>query len=135
VLTSRIGSAVRDGRLRELYGVVLSMATVEALYRRRVACQRVQALAVPVACKDETGLRVADETFWMHVIGDDLVTAYHPGSPKHRLEGIRGHCRTRSLLLLLARRRTATASATPTGCAIWRKSSSWRRSPTAGPPV
>lgn len=35
-----------------------------------------QALTVPVACMDEIGLRVAGTTLWLHVIGDDTVTAY-----------------------------------------------------------
>ncbi len=42
-------------RLRELHGLVL---------------------AIPMACMDETGLRVAGKSLWRHVIGDDTVTSY-----------------------------------------------------------
>ena len=72
--------------LRELHGVSLSTGMVEALCRRvaarlapETARQRAQALAVPVACMDETGLRVAGATLWLHVIGDGTVTGYRLG--------------------------------------------------------
>ncbi len=74
-------------RLRELHGVALSTGTVETLCRRaaarlapEAAHQRRQALAVPVACMDETGLRVAGETLWLHVICDETVTSYRVGA-------------------------------------------------------
>ncbi len=80
--------------LRELHGVSLSTATVEALCQRaaarlapEAARQQAQALAVPVACMDETGLRVAGATLWLHVMGDETVTAYHLGARGDVREG------------------------------------------------
>ncbi len=73
--------------LRELHGVALSTGTVETLCRRaaarlapEAAHQRRQALAIPVAGMDETGLRVAGETLWLHVICDETVTSYRLGA-------------------------------------------------------
>ena len=72
--------------LRELHGVALSTGTVEALCRRaaarradRVAHLREQALAMPVACMDETSLRVAGKRVWLHVICDGELTFYRLG--------------------------------------------------------
>ena len=72
--------------LRELHGVAMSTATVEALCRRaaarleaRAARLREQALAMPVACMDETGLRVAGQTVWLHVICDEALTFHRLG--------------------------------------------------------
>ena len=72
--------------LRELHGVQLSTATVEALCRRaaarleaRAARLREQALTMPVACMDETGLRVAGTTVWLHVICDGELTFHRLG--------------------------------------------------------
>ena len=72
--------------LRELHGVALSTGTVEALCRRtagRLAARaqwlRRQALAMPAAGMDETGLRVAGETVWLHVIGDENLTCCRLG--------------------------------------------------------
>ena len=69
--------------LRELHGVTLSTGTVENLCRRvarhhraRLARLRRRALALPVACMDETGLRLAGGTTWLHVLCDDNVTWY-----------------------------------------------------------
>ena len=97
--------------LRELHGVSLSTASVEALCQRaaarlaaEAARQQAQALAVPVACMDETGLRVAGATLWLHVLGDETVTAYHLGAPRRHPGGVCGHGRTRPLRRLLARR-------------------------------
>ena len=74
-------------RLRELYGVALSTGTVETLCRRaaarrtpEAARQQQQALALPVACMDETGLRVAGERLGLHVICDDTLTCYRLGA-------------------------------------------------------
>ena len=73
--------------LRELHGVSLSTGTVETLCRRAVARQaarasqlRAQALALPVACMDETGLRVAGAMRWLHVSCDDRFTHYRLGA-------------------------------------------------------
>ena len=73
--------------LRELHGVVLATGTVEALCRRaarRLAARaerlRAQALAVPVAGMDETGLRVAGERLWLHVLCDGTLTCYRLGA-------------------------------------------------------
>ena len=83
--------------LRELHGVSLSTASVEALCQRaaarlapEAARQQAQALAVPVACMDETGLRVAGATLWLHVLGDETVTAYHLGARGDIREGYAG---------------------------------------------
>ena len=83
--------------LRELHGVSLSTATVEALCRRaaarlapEAARQQAQARAVPVACMDETGLRVAGGTGWLHAIGDETVTAYRLGARGDVWEGYAG---------------------------------------------
>ena len=72
--------------LRELHGAALSTATVEALCRRaaarleaRAARLRDRALAMPVACMDETGLRVAGQRVWLHVICDEFLTCYRLG--------------------------------------------------------
>ena len=72
--------------LRELHGAVLSTGAVEALCRRaaarleaRAAQLGKRALAMPVACMDETGLRVAGETVWLHVICDGILTFYRLG--------------------------------------------------------
>ena len=80
--------------LRERHGVSLSTATVEALCRRaaarlapEAARQQAQARAVPVACMDETGLRVAGGTRWLHAIGDETVTAYRLGDRGDVWEG------------------------------------------------
>ncbi|MYC61958.1 MAG: IS66 family transposase [Caldilineaceae bacterium SB0661_bin_34] len=73
--------------LRELHGAALSTGTVEALCRRvvgRLAARadhlRKQALALPVAGMDETALRVAGGTLWLHVICDDNLTFYRLGA-------------------------------------------------------
>ena len=73
--------------LRALHGVMLSTGTVEALCRRvagRLATRadplRQQALTLPVAGMDETGLRVAGETLWLHVLCDDHLTFYRLGA-------------------------------------------------------
>ncbi|MCY3659589.1 MAG: IS66 family transposase, partial [Caldilineaceae bacterium] len=73
--------------LRELHGVALATGTVEALCRRaarRLAARAArlgrQALTLPVACMDETGLRVAGETLWLHVICDGTLTCYRLGA-------------------------------------------------------
>ena len=83
--------------LRERHGVALSTGTVEALCRRAVARlapeaarQQRQALAVPVACMDETGLRVAGETRWLHVMGDGTVTHYRLGARSDVWKGYAG---------------------------------------------
>ena len=72
--------------LRELHGVALSTGTVENLCRRvarhhraRRARLRHRALRIPVACMDETGLRLAEGTTWLHVLCDDDVTLYRLG--------------------------------------------------------
>ena len=88
--------------LRELHGVKLSTGAVEALCRRatarladRAAQLGEQALALPVACMDETSLRVAGARVWLHVICDgkhtfhrlgargDVRTAYRGGTAVH----------------------------------------------------
>lgn len=66
-------------RLWEWHGVALSTGTVGAFCRRAGARQWTQALTVPVACMDETSLRVAGDTIWLHVIGDGSVTHYRLG--------------------------------------------------------
>ena len=79
------------GRLRdllwELHGVALSAGTVEALCRRaarrleaRAAQLGRRALALPVACMDETSLRVAGARLWLHVICDGTLTCYRLGA-------------------------------------------------------
>lgn len=72
--------------LRELHGVALSTGTVETLCRRvaqhnraRLARLRDRALALPVACMDETGLRLADGTTWLHVLCNADLTLYRLG--------------------------------------------------------
>ena len=79
------------GRLRDLlrarHEVALSTGAVEAFCRRDA--QRLEALAaqlgeraliLPVASMDETGLRVAGERLWLHVICDGTLTCYHLGT-------------------------------------------------------
>ena len=73
--------------LRELHGVTLSTGAVEALCRRaarrleaRAAQLGERALAMPVACMDETSLRVAGERLWLHVICDGELTCYRLGA-------------------------------------------------------
>ena len=73
--------------LRELHGVKLSTGAVEALCRRaaarleaRAERLREQALAVPVACMDETSLRVAGARVWLHVLCDGEHTFYRLGA-------------------------------------------------------
>ena len=88
--------------LRELHGVKLSTGAVEALCRRaaarlaaRAAQLGEQVLAIPVACMDETSLRVAGARVWLHVLCDgehtfhrlgargDVWTAYRGGTAVH----------------------------------------------------
>ena len=88
--------------LRDAHGVQLSTGAVEALCRRaaarladRAAQLGQQVLALPVACMDETSLRVAGERVWLHVICDgehtfyrlgdrgDVWTAYRGGTAVH----------------------------------------------------
>ena len=59
-----------------------TVATVEAFCRRaaRAARLRERALAMPVACMGETGLRVAGATVWLYVICNDQLTFYRLGS-------------------------------------------------------
>ena len=73
--------------LRELHGVALSAGTVEALCRRAARRLETRAeqlgrrtLALPVACMDETGLRVAGARLWLHVICDETLTCYRLGA-------------------------------------------------------
>ena len=73
--------------LRDAHGVKLSTGAVEALCRRaaarladRAAQLGQQALALPVACMDETSLRVAGERVWLHVICDGTLTFYRLGA-------------------------------------------------------
>ena len=73
--------------LRELHGVKLSTGAVEALCRRaaarleaRAAQLGEQVLALPVACMDETSLRVAGARVWLHVICDGEHTFYRLGA-------------------------------------------------------
>ncbi len=72
--------------LGELYGVSLSTGTVETLCRRvarhsRARLEELHARArqIPVACMDETGLRVADGTTWLHVLCNAELTCYRLG--------------------------------------------------------
>ena len=72
--------------LRDAHGVKLSTGAVEALCRRaaarleaRVGPLREQVLALPVACMDETSLRVAGARVWLHVICDGELTFYRLG--------------------------------------------------------
>ena len=88
--------------LRDAHGVKLSTGAVEALCRRaaarladRAAQLGQQVLAIPVACMDETSLRVAGKRVWLHVICDgehtfyrlggrgDVWTAYRGGTAVH----------------------------------------------------
>ena len=88
--------------LQDAHGVKLSTGAVEALCRRaaarleaRAAQLGEQVLALPVACMDETSLRVAGERVWLHVICDgehtfyrlggrgDVWTAYRGGTAVH----------------------------------------------------
>ena len=88
--------------LRDAHGVKLSTGAVEALCRRaaarleaRAAQLGEQVLALPVACMDETSLRVAGARVWLHVICDgehtfyrlggrgDVWTAYRGGTAVH----------------------------------------------------
>ena len=73
--------------LRDAHGVKLSTGAVEALCRRaaarladRAAQLGEQALALPVACMDETSLRVAGKRVWLHVICDGEHTFYRLGA-------------------------------------------------------
>ena len=73
--------------LRDVHGVKLSTGAVEALCRRaaarladRAAQLGEQVLALPVACMDETSLRVAGERVWLHVICDGEHTFYRLGA-------------------------------------------------------
>ena len=73
--------------LRDAHGVKLSTGAVEALCRRaaarlaaRAAQLGEQALALPVACMDETSLRVAGRRVWLHVICDGELTVYRLGA-------------------------------------------------------
>ena len=73
--------------LRELHGVALSTGAVEALCRRvarrleaRAAQLGRRALALPVACMDETLLRVAGARLWLHVLCDGTLTCYRLGA-------------------------------------------------------
>ena len=73
--------------LRELYGVSLSTGTVETLCRRvaqhsRARLEELHARArqIPVACMDETGLRVAAGTTWLHVLCNAELTCYRLGA-------------------------------------------------------
>ena len=73
--------------LGELYGVSLSTGTVETLCRRvarhsraRLAELHARARQIPVACMDETGLRVADGTTWLHVLCNAELTCYRLGA-------------------------------------------------------
>ena len=78
--------------LRELHGVVLSTGTVKALCRRAAARLAPEtedrwweALSMPVACMDETWLRVTGERVWLHVIYDERTTLYRgPAAPSGR---------------------------------------------------
>ena len=72
--------------LRDAHGVKLSTGAVEALCRRaavrladRAAQLGQQVLALPVACMDETSLRVAGERVWLHVLCDGEHTFYRLG--------------------------------------------------------
>ena len=88
--------------LRDAHGVKLSTGAVEALCRRaaarladRAAQLGARVLAIPVACMDETSLRVAGKRVWLHVICDgehtfhrlgargDVWTAYRGGTAVH----------------------------------------------------
>ena len=73
--------------LRDVHGVKLSTGAVEALCRRaaarladRAAQLGEQVLALPVACMDETSLRVAGGRVWLHVICDGEHTFYRLGA-------------------------------------------------------
>ena len=73
--------------LRELHGVALATGTVANLCRGvadRLAAeadrQRDQALAMPVAGMDETGLRVAGDTAWLHVLCNEVLTCDRLGA-------------------------------------------------------
>ena len=72
--------------LRDAHRVKLSTGAVEALCRRaaarladRAAQLGQQALALPVACMDETSLRVAGKRVWLHVLCDGEFTFYRLG--------------------------------------------------------
>ena len=72
--------------LRELHGMTLATGTVANLCRRVAAWLapegarlRERALALPVACMDETSLRVAGGRAWLHVLCDAFLTCYRLG--------------------------------------------------------
>ena len=131
--------------LRELYGVALSTGTVESLCRRvarhsreRLARLRARALAIPVACMDETGLRLAEGTTWLHVICNADLTLYRLGGRGEvwtAYAGVAVHDRFAAYWTRLPQVVAHAPSATPTCCATCRRFWSWRRSPTGGRPA
>ena len=66
--------------LRELQGVGMSTGAVEALCRRAAAQLGKRTLAMPMACMDETSLRVVGERVWLHVICDGKLTFHRLGN-------------------------------------------------------
>ena len=65
--------------------------------RAHRASLRHRALAIPVACMDETGLRLAEGTTWLHVLCDDDVTWYPLGGRGRDLDGLCRHRGARPL--------------------------------------